>query len=105
LAVPHDLGPLTIVVEVDGESLTIRVDDGHVAVDSGDADVGAADLRIVGGPDITFALLTGGLDLDDAAEYGAEATGDQRARSRFRRLVDLATGTRPRAEAVPEGQS
>lgn len=103
LAVPHDLGPLTVVVEVDGESLTIRVDDGQVAVDSGDAD--EPDLRIVGGPDIVFALVTGELDLDDAVEHGAETTGDQRARSRFRHLVDLATSTRPRADAAPEGQS
>jgi DNA-binding HxlR family transcriptional regulator len=103
LTVPHDLGALTIAAEVDGEPLTIRVDDGHAAVNEGDAD--EPDLRIVAGPDISFSLLTGELDLDDAAHHGAETTGDQRARSSFRRLVDLATGTRRRAEAVAEEQS
>lgn len=103
LAVPPDVGPLTIVAEVDGEPLTIGVHDGHVAVDEGDAD--EPDLRIAGGADVAFALLTGELDLDDAAHHGAEATGDQRTRSRFRRLVDLATGGGRRAEAVAEARS
>jgi DNA-binding HxlR family transcriptional regulator len=103
LADLHDVAPLTVVVEVDGEPLTIQVhQEGHVTVDEGDAD--EPDLRITSSPDIAFALLAGELDLDDAAQHGARAHGDQPARTRFRRLVELATTAR-RAEAMTGGPS
>lgn len=90
-----DLAPLAVVFTVDDERLTVQIEAGRVR----------ADLCAVASPDVyvtcdsatAFALVTGGLSLDEAVRSGAAGiSGDRRAQSRLRRLLDRSGLSPPR---------
>jgi DNA-binding HxlR family transcriptional regulator len=98
-----DLAPVTVVLTVDDEPLTVRIEEGRVR-----AELGATpnpDLEVSCDSDTAFGLLSGGLDLDEIARTGAaRVIGDRDAQSRFRRLLDRA-GRSLAATAARDGAS
>jgi hypothetical protein len=86
-----DLAPLEVVLDVNGEPVTVRVDGDGV-----NAQLGAApepDLQVACRADTVFGLLVGTVSLDEAIASGAaEVTGDRAARAGFKRLVERAAG-------------
>jgi DNA-binding HxlR family transcriptional regulator len=85
----HDLAPLSVVLTVDDEPLTVRIEQDRVRAELGA--VGNPDLEVSCDSDTAFGLLSGGLELNETARTGgASVVGSRHARSVFRRLLDRA---------------
>jgi DNA-binding HxlR family transcriptional regulator len=90
-----DLAPLTVVFAVDDERLTVHIEAGRVRADLGA--VATPDVHVTCDSATAFALVTRDLSLDEAVRSGAAGiSGDRRAQSRLRRLLDRSGLSPPR---------
>lgn len=89
-----DLEPLAVVFEIDGEEVTVRLQDGQVHAEL--STTTASHLRVACDADTAFALLSGAVDLPTATKAGAaRITGDRQAQTRLRHLLERSRRARP----------